>query len=295
MRFLVVLAAARAATEDCTRAVFELRLDAAVARQAQEDVLAGWIMVPRDADDAVAGDDALVLARSANWRTATSEVCATDGDFELVVQPADAWACDAFDGVTATSRPGGGPCACRTIELQTMLHKMCSALLLAALVAALDAPRVPARAALRRAVGSCVASASLAAGALGACAATPATVTRFEGEYADQLHPLCERRITVEALDTKPRRYVAHFSGTDVGPRGIGPLVVIACDQANIDKYKLREWAFDGEIKGDEISAGDGVHEGRWNQPKKDSPNPWTGIRWADGNRWILKEEAPKT
>ena len=181
------------------------------------------------------------------------------------------------------------------IELQTMLHKMCSALLLAASVAALDAPRVPARAALRRAVGSCVASASLAAGALGACAATPATVTRFEGEYADQLHPLCERRITVEALDTKPRRYVAHFSGTDVGPRGIGPLVVIACDQANIDKYKLREWAFDGEIKGDEISAGDGVHEGRWNQPKKDSPNPWTGIRWADGNRWILKEEAPKT
>ena len=120
-------------------------------------------------------------------------------------------------------------------------------------------------------------------------------MTRFEGEYADQLHPLCERRITVEALDTKPRRYVAHFSGTDVGPRGIGPLVVIACDQANIDKYKLREWAFDGEIKGDDISAGDGVHEGRWNQPKKDSPNPWTGIRWADGNRWILKEEAPKT
>lgn len=183
------------------------------------------------------------------------------------------------------------------IELQTMpmLHKMCYALLLAASVAALDAPRVPARAALRRAVGSCVASASLAAGAFGACAATPATVTRFEGEYADQLHPLCERRITVEALDTKPRRYVAHLSGTDVGPRGIGPLVVIACDQANIDKYKLREWAFDGEIKGDEISAGDGVHEGRWNQPKKDSPNPWTGIRWADGNRWILKEEAPKT
>ena len=91
MRFLVVVAAARAATEDCTRAVFELRLDAAVARQAQEDVLAGWTMVPRDADDAVAGDDALVLARSANWRTATSEVCAPDGDFELVVQPADAY------------------------------------------------------------------------------------------------------------------------------------------------------------------------------------------------------------
>ncbi|KAH8098003.1 hypothetical protein JL720_923 [Aureococcus anophagefferens] len=39
MRFLVVVAAARAATEDCTRAVFELRLDAAVARQAQEDTI----------------------------------------------------------------------------------------------------------------------------------------------------------------------------------------------------------------------------------------------------------------
>ncbi|KAK7248489.1 hypothetical protein SO694_00168050 [Aureococcus anophagefferens] len=640
MRFLVVVAAARAATEDCTRAVFELRLDAAVARQAQEDVLAGWTMVPRDADDAVAGDDALVLARSANWRTATSEVCAPDGDFELVVQPSSAagaatlldgrgrrrggaptssptstpsappsaapsraplpapttraptaapsaraaaatddaskrgrapWStltlekqgsCDGpscailntFDYATelpphcaveagalgdARGRPrraaaaalnathqgfsgrpsADGPATPRTwgrarstaaarassfeggacvldfvaapslaptinvsassssddddcdeaflglcwvpwgalvVAVAGVVFLVCVAGAFAACagggaapktietkptftpsdapppgrplvppettyppddggaeeekaspvrplvyepeeesIVPLDeplapptpvtpfvfedvepreralvppspgagqqkgdstslqrparcrrvdaltytpvqdfayrvrgSPRTPAysayglapaaghlaplpastpisevrreaeqldrpgraaddaaqdvlRAAARdfgrrarraarpgarpgaRAVGSCVAGASLAAGALGACAATPATVTRFEGEYADQLHPLCERRITVEALDTKPRRY------------------------ANIDKYKLREWAFDGEIKGDEISAGDGVHEGRWNQPKKDSPNP---ARARDGRPFAEAE-----
>ena len=56
------------------------------------------------------------------------------------------------------------------------------------------------------------------------------------------------------------------------------------------------EWAFDGEITGDAISAGDGIHEGRWNAPEKNAANAWTGIRWRDGNRWIVQapEEASK-
>lgn len=148
---------------------------------------------------------------------------------------------------------------------------------------------------LRRSAARCLAGASLALGALPCLAAPAATAMRFQGSYADQLHPLCERKIEVEQLDTKPRRYVAHFSGNDVGPKGIGPLVAIACDQENIDKYKLRTWAFDAEINGDKISAGDGIHEGQWNINGKNAANPWTGIRWNDGNRWIRKDDdAPK-
>ena len=34
--------------------------------------------------------------------------------------------------------------------------------------------------------------------------------------------------------------------------------VFIDCSEENVSKLKLREWAFDGEITGDQISAGDG-------------------------------------
>ncbi|KAK7249999.1 hypothetical protein SO694_000056122 [Aureococcus anophagefferens] len=606
MRFLVVVAAARAATEDCTRAVFELRLDAAVARQAQEDVLAGWTMVPRDADDAVAGDDALVLARSANWRTATSEVCAPDGDFELVVQPSSAWACDAFDGVTATcgaptssptstpsappsaapsraplpapttraptaapsvpapspaptNRPSaacvvstltlekqgscdGPSCAilntfdyatelpphcaveagalsatfegdlggaavvalnathqgfsgaafggrsCDAADLGTSALDGCSAgevygcgpatdvtfpvpatatglvvgvfgdaavsscddspalsttLTLDAEVCCLapsaapsaaptavpgarltaaPTPRPPAtptaaplpaptaapapaptaaptgapapaptaapqpaptaardadgraapnpqpadaRAVLRadlRAIHSAVLRAverpaaradadahgrpartppvdaptytpvqdfayrvrgsprtpaysayglAPAAGHLGRsrCRRPSPKFDARRNSWIDPAAPPVNSNRRAGELLPRPPTYATptyRSPGPYHTPSRLGssrcrrrrsPLTLAATGRrrrrpsfwANIDKYKLREWAFDGEIKGDEISAGDGVHEGRWNQPKKDSPNPRTGIRWADGNRWILR------
>ena len=116
-------------------------------------------------------------------------------------------------------------------------------------------------------------------------AASAATATQFQAEYSDQLHPICKRKIAVEKVD---KRYIAHFSGTDVGPKGIGDKVFLTCEQENIDKYKLREWSFDGEITGDQITVGDGIHEGRWNPYSKESPDPWSGIRWKDGNRWIV-------
>ena len=45
---------------------------------------------------------------------------------------------------------------------------------------------------------------------------------------------------------------------------------------------------------GDKISAGDGIHEGTWNVNAKDAQNPWIGIRWKDGNRWIVVDEPPR-
>jgi len=68
--------------------------------------------------------------------------------------------------------------------------------------------------------------------------------------------------------------------------------VSIACDAENVERYKLREFAFDGEIAGDKIDAGDGVHVGRFN--RGGGENAWTGIRWRDGNRWIVIPDAVK-
>ena len=90
---------------------------------------------------------------------------------------------------------------------------------------------------------------------------------------------------------TPRRRDVKTAAGTDVGPKGIGDKVFLACSPDNVEKYKLRTWAFDGEIVGDRIDAGDGVHAGTWNVNFKGAENPWTGIRWKDGNRWLKLEE----
>ena len=87
------------------------------------------------------------------------------------------------------------------------------------------------------------------------------------------------------------RRDTKTDAGTDVGPKGIGDKVFLACSPDNVEKYKLRTWAFDGEIVGDRIDAGDGVHAGTWNVNFKGAENPWTGIRWKDGNRWLKLEE----
>ncbi|KAH8073523.1 hypothetical protein JL721_2825 [Aureococcus anophagefferens] len=101
MRFLVVVAAARAA-EDCTRAVFELRLDAAVARQAQEDVLAGWTMVPRTPttpSPATTRSSSRGRRTGARRRPRSAPRTATSSSS---CSPPSAWACGAFDGVAAT-------------------------------------------------------------------------------------------------------------------------------------------------------------------------------------------------
>ena len=97
--------------------------------------------------------------------------------------------------------------------------------------------------------------------------------------------------VPLPAPPTPRRRDVKTAAGTDVGPKGIGDKVFLACSPDNVEKYKLRTWAFDGEIVGDRIDAGDGVHAGTWNVNFKGAENPWTGIRWKDGNRWLKLEE----
>jgi hypothetical protein len=119
----------------------------------------------------------------------------------------------------------------------------------------------------------------------------PPPAMRFEADYSDQLHPMCERHIRVERRVSEASgkaNFVAHFSGTDVGPPGIGDVVRLSCEEENIAKYKLREWAFDAKIssEGDLVDAGDGIHNGKFLDLTKD--RDWEGIRWKDGNRWIV-------
>ena len=168
------------------------------------------------------------------------------------------------------------------------------------------APRLTASTPLRPLAATAVAAAlALAQPA----SARPPSPSVWQASYADQLHPGCERRISIEKNGD---RVIAHFAGsgrrpsktmirrrrdvntdagTDVGPKGIGDKVFLACSPDNVEKYKLRTWAFDGEIVGDRIDAGDGVHAGTWNVNFKGAENPWTGIRWKDGNRWLKLEE----
>jgi hypothetical protein len=54
---------------------------------------------------------------------------------------------------------------------------------------------------------------------------------RFDADFADALHPLCERHVAVERVVTSRHpegRMVARITGTDVGPSGIGPFVARA-------------------------------------------------------------------
>ena len=208
------------------------------------------------------------------------------------------------------------------------------------------APRLTASTPLRPLAGAALAAALALAQPV---SARPPSPSVWQASYADQLHPGCERKISIEkngdrviahfagagaaslklnnddeashrwravaraaiaapprrgrrrrrrvarAAEARqtpaPRRDVETAAGTDVGPKGIGDKVFLACSPDNVEKYKLRTWAFDGEIVGDRIDAGDGVHAGTWNVNFKGAENPWTGIRWKDGNRWLKLEE----
>ena len=170
------------------------------------------------------------------------------------------------------------------------------------------APRLTASTPLRPLAGAALAAALALAQPV---SARPPSPSVWQASYADQLHPGCERKISIEKNgdrviahfagaaaasiklnnDDEASRRRRHNAGTDVGPKGIGDKVFLACSPDNVEKYKLRTWAFDGEIVGDRIDAGDGVHAGTWNVNFKGAENPWTGIRWKDGNRWLKLEE----
>jgi hypothetical protein len=116
---------------------------------------------------------------------------------------------------------------------------------------------------------------------------------RFEADYEDVLHPMCERHIRVERDPAPGGGWIAHYAGTDVGPEGIGQSVKVACNDETIKLYKLRTVQFDARISadGNSIDAGDGVHVGqfRTDQPSKEG-GTWSGIRWNDGNKWVVTD-----
>ncbi len=118
------------------------------------------------------------------------------------------------------------------------------------------APRLTASTPLRPLAGAALAAAlSIAQPA----SARPPSPSVWQASYADQLHPGCERKISIEKNGD---RVIAHFAGagaaslenydkasrrrrnnnagTDVGPKGIGDKVFIACSPDNVEKYKLR-------------------------------------------------------
>ncbi|EOD37429.1 hypothetical protein EMIHUDRAFT_454500 [Emiliania huxleyi CCMP1516] len=121
--------------------------------------------------------------------------------------------------------------------------------------------------------------------------------TRFEGEYSDLLHPLCDRKIAVDTSALKQSGggdyFLATFSGNDIGPPGVGNVVRASCDAESVSRYGLRDWSFEARISrdGEQVDAGDGVHVGRWH-PRAADGEAWEGIRWKDGNRWLLEQQA---
>jgi len=123
------------------------------------------------------------------------------------------------------------------------------------------------------------------------------TTTVFNHEYADPFHPLCKRRIQVN-----PNDLTFHYSGTAVGPKD--DPVRRGCSTEEIQKYGLRQGAFDGNIiittNGQvKISAGDGVHEGVWEAANSVNTNlgfeNLDGIRWNDGNKWTVIDDGTST
>ena len=118
---------------------------------------------------------------------------------------------------------------------------------------------------------------------------TPASILNHD--YADPFHPFCNRKIEV-SKDGKS----FHYSGTAVGPKG--DEVLRGCSREEIKLYKLRKGSFDGLVLDDgyRISAGDGIHEGVW-EPKNTATTNLgyedvDGIRWDDGNKWVIKSQS---
>ena len=119
------------------------------------------------------------------------------------------------------------------------------------------------------------------------------TSSVFNHEYADPFHPLCERKIQVSADGQ-----TFHFSGTGVGSPADDAKPLYGCSSQEIKLYSLRQSEFDGQILagGSRLSVGDGIHEGVW-EPKNTATTQLgfedvDGIRWNDGNKWVVKSQS---
>ena len=135
-------------------------------------------------------------------------------------------------------------------------------------------------------LASAAATAALTFALAAPCQAVDGSI--FNNEYADPFHPFCGRKIEVDGA-------VFHYSGTAVGPPGDDALR--GCSAVEVKEFGLRKGAFDGKIIADNrISAGDGIHEGVWEPAgsvtKGMEFEDVDGIRWNDGNKWIVKDQS---
>jgi len=117
----------------------------------------------------------------------------------------------------------------------------------------------------------------------------------FEREYSDPFHPECRRKIRVSGDGTR-----FHFEGTSLkNPPQDG--ILRGCSSDEIRRYGIRRGSFDGDVITDanrmpKLDAHDGIHDGVWEPAGSvvDESIKYAdvdGIRWKDGNKWIVKQE----
>jgi hypothetical protein len=132
-------------------------------------------------------------------------------------------------------------------------------------------------------------------------------------DYDDPLHPQCQRTIKVDRKD--PSRF--HYKGTrvdgpdDTGDKDNNVVVLRGCSPTEIREFGgIKRGSFDGKIIVDnnsnngngnvvKLDAGDGIHVGVWEpagtaglsstSPELQKNSDVDGIRWNDGNKWIVK------
>lgn len=127
--------------------------------------------------------------------------------------------------------------------------------------------------------------------------------------YNDPLHQQCTRRIDVDRRDPT----IFHYKGTRVDDNNESG-VLRGCTPKEVRDYGgLKHGSFDGKIIIDDLTsdvkldAGDGIHVGVWEpatslsisssssspdqKPKQEKYSDVDGIRWNDGNKWIVQKK----
>ena len=113
-------------------------------------------------------------------------------------------------------------------------------------------------------------------------------------DYADPMHPFCNRKIVAN-----PDGKTFHYSGT----RAVGPnendndstQAMLGCSMEERKMFTILNEEFDGQISADNRLTVQGA-EGVW-EPKNTAKTQLgfedvDGIRWNDGNKWIVQSQS---
>ncbi|KAL3925933.1 MAG: hypothetical protein SGILL_000076 [Bacillariaceae sp.] len=109
----------------------------------------------------------------------------------------------------------------------------------------------------------------------------------FNHEYEDPSHPECKRKIQVNK-DGNSFKY----TGTAVGDKNDS--TIRGCSYKEIKENGIRRENFEGRVLLDvKLELGETKRVGLWEPAVTDSDAD--GIRWSDGDKWIVKEKPPST